>query len=117
MTRLGDACRRFGAEIIVMVPGSESDVAALRRSFPFARIVAAPADLRREELRGLGLQEAGGDIVAFTDECAAHGEEWIGVLERRARNEGGYGPAPNGTMDWARYLADRGLLFGNGRPK
>jgi hypothetical protein len=114
MARLGSACERFGAEIVVVVPGSDGDIAALRRQYPAARVLAAPADLAHDDLRGVGLLEATGDIVAFTDECESRGEEWLSVLERRAHNSGAYGPAPNGSIDWARYLEERGLLFRNG---
>jgi hypothetical protein len=114
MARLGSACERFGAEIVVVAPGSDGDIAALRRQYPAARVLAAPADLAHDDLRGVGLLEATGDIVAFTDECESRGEEWLSVLERRAHNSGAYGPAPNGSIDWARYLEERGLLFRNG---
>lgn len=117
MDRLAEPCQRFGAEIVIMVPGSDADVAALRKAHPSARVVGAPADLRPDELRSMGLMEAGGDIVAFTDERADTGEEWLGVLERRSRNEGGYGPVPNGKIDWARYLQEHGLLLSNGSSK
>jgi hypothetical protein len=114
MARLGSACERFGAEIVVVAPGSDGDIAALRRQYPAARVFATPADLAHDDLRGVGLLEATGDIVAFTDECESRGEECLSVLERRAHNSGAYGPAPNGSIDWARYLEERGLLFRNG---
>jgi hypothetical protein len=77
-------------------------------------VIAAPADLSDSDLRGVGLVEASGDIVAFTEDYQIRGEEWLAVLERRARTEGSYGPSPNGVMDWVRYLEDRGLLMRNG---
>lgn len=101
--------------MVVVVPAPEPEVEALRKRYPSARVVAAPADLSSDDLRGIGLLEAAGDIVAFTDECDLRGAEWLGVLERRARNSGEYGPKPNGKIDWARYLQERGLLSRNGR--
>jgi hypothetical protein len=112
--RRGEPCHRFGAEIVIVVHGAVGTVAALLKVNPGALVAAAPADLSREDVRGVGLLEATGDIVAFTDECETRGEEWIAVLERRARNAGSYGPSPNGTVDWARYLEDRGLLSRDG---
>ena len=97
-----------------MVPASETDVASLRKRYPSARVVAGPADLGPGELRSMGLQEAAGDIVAFTDERESRGADWLSVLERRARTDGGYGPTPNGQVDWARYLEERGFLRRNG---
>lgn len=114
MARLGDACSRFDAELIVMVPASEADVASLRKRYPSARVIAGPADLGPGELRSMGLQEAAGDIVAFTDERESRGADWLAVLERRARTDGGYGPTPNGKVDWARYLEEHGFLRRNG---
>lgn len=114
MSRLSGPCHRFGAEIVIVVHGAVGHVSALRKEYPDARVVGAPADLSSEDLRGAGLLEASGDIVAFTDDGEVRGEEWIAVLERRARNAGAYGPSTNGTVDWARYLADRGLLSRDG---
>ena len=76
--------------------------------------MVAPADLGENDLRGLGILEAGGDIVAFTGDCEVRGEEWLAVLERRARSDRAYGPTPNGATDWERYLQERGLLARNG---
>lgn len=112
--RLSAPSRRFGAEIVIVAPLPESEIAMLRARFPEARIVAAPADLRENDLRGLGMLEAGGDIVAFTEDCEIRGEEWLAVLERRARADATYGPTPNGATDWARYLEERGFLMRNG---
>lgn len=112
--RLCGPCCRFGAELVIVAPLPEAEVALLRERLPDARIVVAPADLGENELRALGIHEAGGDIVAFTEDCDARGEEWLSVLERRARSDGAYGPTPNGATNWAQYLADRGLLRRNG---
>ncbi|HSJ64407.1 MAG TPA: hypothetical protein VK922_10995 [Gemmatimonadaceae bacterium] len=114
MTRLGEACLRGGAEIIIVVQGPDREVAAVRKQYPEARVVGAAADLSPHDLRSQGLLEASGDIVAFTDAEESRGEEWLSVLERRCRNAGGYGPSPNGSVDWARYLEENGLLSRNG---
>jgi hypothetical protein len=114
MQRLAGPCRRFAAEIVIVAPVSDAEVSALRKRYPMAQVVAAPADLGESDLRGLGLLEAAGDIVAFTGDGQIRGEEWLAVLERRSRTEGGYGPTPNGASDWARYLHERGLLMRNG---
>jgi GT2 family glycosyltransferase len=114
MNRLSGPCRRFDAEILVVAPLPEAEVAALRKRFPGARIIAAPADLGESDLRALGIMEAGGDIVAFTEDCDLRGEEWIGVLERRARANRDYGPLPNGAVDWPAYLEGLGVISRNG---
>jgi hypothetical protein len=96
-----------------VVPASYADIAVLKKRYQGARVVAAPADFSDEDLRGFGLLEAGGDIVAITEDGASRGEEWLGVLERRARNDGGYGPAANGSTDWVRYLQELGAIPSN----
>lgn len=115
MRRLGGPCSRIGAEIVIVAPMAEADVASLRDRYAEARIVPAPADVGESDLRSLGILEASGDIVAFTEDAEIRGEEWLAVLERRARTQGAYGPTPNGAIDWARYLQERGLLERNGR--
>jgi hypothetical protein len=115
MRRLGGPCSRIGAEIVIVAPMAEADVVSLRDRYADARILPAPADVGENDLRCLGILEASGDIVAFTGDGDVRGEEWLAVLERRARTHGAYGPTPNGTIDWARYLQERGLLERNGR--
>lgn len=114
VNRLTAPCRRFEAEILIVAPVPEAEVALLRKRFPDARVVVAPADLGESDLRGLGIMEAGGDIVAFTEDCEPRGEEWLAVLERRARANSDYGPSPNGKVDWAKYFQERGVIARNG---
>lgn len=113
--RLEHSCARLEAEIIIVVQGTIADSVSLQKRFTTARVVPAPADAGGGDLRGLGMLEAGGDIVAFTEDCQMRGEEWIAVLERRAKGPDGYGPASNGKIDWVRYLEERGVLSRNGR--
>lgn len=112
--RLEHSCARFGAEIVIVLQGTLADAATLQRRFTASRVVAAPADVGADDLRGLGMLEASGDIVAITEDCQVRGEEWVAVLERRAEAAGRYGPTGNGKVDWARYLEERGLLSRNG---
>jgi hypothetical protein len=114
MTRLGEPCRRFGAEMVIVVSGATSEIATLRKRHPEARVIAAAADMAHDDLRGVGLLEASGDIVAFTEDGDMRGAEWLAVLERRANNGVPYGPKPNGSTDWPRYLEERGLLLRDG---
>lgn len=113
--RLEQSCRRLDAEVVIVVPGTIAEATSLQQRFASARVVPAPADAAGGDLRGLGMLEAGGDIVAFTEDCQMRGEEWIAVLERRAKGPDGYGPTSNGKIDWTRYLEERGLLTRNGR--
>ncbi|HUF29314.1 MAG TPA: hypothetical protein VMM77_01530 [Gemmatimonadaceae bacterium] len=112
--RLAEPCARFAAEIVIVVPASSSDFARLKKRYKAARVVQAPVDYGDDDLRGFGLLEAGGDIVAITADHDVRGEEWLAVLERRARNNGVYGPTVNGATDWARHLEDLGAIPRNG---
>jgi hypothetical protein len=114
MSRLAEPCARFAAEILIVVPVANADLARLKKRYEPARVVAAPADFGDEDLRSFGMLEAGGDIVAITRECENRGEEWLGVLERRARNDGAYGPALNGAANWAPHLQKLGEISRNG---
>ena len=114
MDRLAEPCARFDAEIVIVVPATAADLARLKKRYHAARVIQAPADFGDDDLRGFGLLEAGGDIVAITADHEIRGEEWLAVLERRARNAGGYGPAVNGTTDWVRHLQNLGAIPRNG---
>lgn len=114
MDRLGEPCARFDAEIVIVVPAAAADLARLRKRYKAARVVQAPADFGDEDLRGFGLLEACGDIVAITSDYEIRGEEWLAVLERRAQNAGEYGPAVNGATDWVRHLQNLGAIPRNG---
>ncbi len=114
MDRLAEPCARFGAEIVIVVPSASADLARLKKRYKEARVIQAPADYGDGDLRGFGLLEAGGDIVAITADHEVRGEEWLAVLERRARNGGDYGPVVNGTTDWLSHLQNLGAISRNG---
>lgn len=113
LSRLAPRCEDFAAELLVVYPGTEPEIARLQEHFAGVRFFLAPSDRSVVELRAQGMGEAAGDIVAITEECDARGEEWLDVFARRARGKGGYGPSPNGASDWPRLLAERGVI-GNG---
>lgn len=112
LARLSPRCEEFGAELLVVFPGMEGEVAPLRQHFSGIRFLLAPADRAPAELRAQGMGEAAGDIVAITEECDDRGEEWLDVFARRARGKGGYGPPPNGASEWPRELLSRGVIDG-----
>jgi hypothetical protein len=70
VTRLAAQCERSGSFGVIVVTGAAPvDETALGRR---VRMVAAPADAGRTELRHLAMQHAEGDIVLIEDvECGA----------------------------------------------
>lgn len=105
-------CSRASAELIVVRAGPAAEVSALMRAFPGVRFVQAPADSGIPQLRGLGMNEAGGDIVTFTDDGSAPAPDWLASLVRppRAAIER-VDSAPRARESaWPAFLAQVGIL-------
>jgi hypothetical protein len=107
---LAARCKSAGVELIVAWSGYPAQLAALKRTIPGVRFVAAPPDAPTEQLRSLGLAEAGGDVVAITDDEGLSDEGRISMLLSLASDgdaAGEVGATPN---DWASYLSRSGLF-------
>jgi hypothetical protein len=116
LTSLLPPCARVGAEVVVVraaaALGDATSVAATG-----ARFVHAPHDASVRQLRGLGMAEATGDIVALADERSALNGDWIATLLRRAGGDGAdvLDDAGPRATDWGSYFSERGL-FAEWRP-
>ena len=73
-------CSGAGLELIVARAGATT---ALEAAFPDVRFVRAAEGSAVEELRALGVMEAQGDIIAFTDDDTSVPEEWLAWLTMR----------------------------------
>jgi hypothetical protein len=104
------SCASVGAEVVVVRTGTSSEVTSLARVHGAARFVQAPHDATMRQLRGIGMAEATGDIVAITDEMGAT-PHWIGLLLRRASDAAPEVAAP-APVDWDAYFSERGLFAG-----
>lgn len=93
--------------------GTASEVAALARANPGARIIQAPHDATLRQLRSIGMAETTGDIVALADERSGCDTEWLALLLRHAGIELPLEPpvpATGGASDWSTYFSERGLF-------
>lgn len=61
-------CAPAGIELLVVRADAPARIASMRRAHSDVRFVAAPAGSLLEELRSIGANHAGGDIVAIVDD-------------------------------------------------
>jgi GT2 family glycosyltransferase len=114
-------CAQQGAELIVARASSPNEVGALARAMPQVRFIAAPRDATIPQLRGIGMAEATGDIVALTEDHCIADEHWVEVILRHAMEGadvvgGGMGNAQRSrAVDWGAYFAEYGF-FAPSRP-
>jgi hypothetical protein len=115
-------CNRAVAELIVARACGAAELMELRAAFPLARFISAPATATIPELRGLGLAESTGDIVALTEDHCVADPEWVETLQRNAHGPadvigGGMGNAQRDrAVDWAAYFSEYGF-FADTRPE
>src|SRR5690349_18597004 len=57
-------CERMGAQLIVARSSSPADIAALEKLYPGVEFIEVPSGASIPELRGIGMAQASGDIVA-----------------------------------------------------
>lgn len=116
LASLRPQCQRHSAEIIVARSGPTTELNELRRTMPDVHFVAAPPTASIPELRGLGMAESTGDIVALTEDHCVADETWVETLLRHAQDPadvigGGMGNAQrNRTVDWAAYFSEYGFF-------
>jgi GT2 family glycosyltransferase len=106
------------AEVVVARAGEPDDLSALVERYPSVRFVEAPAGSGIPELRGLGMKNADGDIVALTEDHCVATPDWLDQLVRAQR---GGADVAGGSMDnaqraraidWAAYFAEYGFFAG-----
>lgn len=116
-----EQCGRLGAEIVVARPSDLGDLAAVRRSYPGVRVVAAPERSTVPQLRSVGLAAAHGDIVAVTEDHCVADPDWLellasGVAAGADVVGGGMDNAQRErAVDWAAYFSEYGF-FSTTRP-
>jgi glycosyltransferase involved in cell wall biosynthesis len=111
-------CRQLNGELVVCRAGTPDEVAAVARARPGARFVAAPPDADIPVLRGIGLAEARGALVALTEDHCVAADGWLQALVVGARDGaevvgGGMGNARRErAVDCAAYFAEYGFFDG-----
>jgi hypothetical protein len=90
LAAVGESCRDADAEVVVAVAGG-AEPAALRAAHPGARVVFGGPDEPVGALRGRGMREASGDLVALADDLAPPRPDWLDPLIRAQRAFRGLG--------------------------
>jgi GT2 family glycosyltransferase len=113
-------CARHHAPLVVARAGSDADLATLRQHWPDVRFLPAPAGSTIPELRGIGLAEAAGALVAVTEDHCIPGPDWLARLAAAPADRDVVGGAMGNArrdraVDWAAYFSDYGF-FAASRP-
>ncbi len=114
-------CADRGAEVIVARADSPAELADLARRFPHVRVVAAPAGSDIPRLRGTGMLQAAGDLVAVTEDHCLAQPGWLKELATAARDAdvvgGSVGNARSArAIDRAAYYSEYGFFSWTRRP-
>lgn len=117
LASLRDQCTRWSAELIVARAGRAGDVTALAARYPGARFVACAPGATVPELRAAGMQAAGGDIVALTEDHCVAAPDWLTELLSGTRDRDVVGGAMSNaqerrSVDWGAYFAEYGFFAG-----
>jgi len=114
-------CEQMGAQLIVARSAYTGDVGSLAKAYPDVEFIEAPSGASIPELRGIGMAQAAGDIVALTEDHCVADEHWLESIAQQAGDGahvigGGMGNAQRDrTIDWAAYFSEYGF-FAPGRP-
>lgn len=105
-------CSRFDAELIVVRAAAHAEVQTLARLHPTVRFVVAPADATASQLRVVGMGEANGDIVVFTEDCSIPDSLWLASVMDKAVPRDAETSLADHPMDWRAYFSATGALTG-----
>jgi glycosyl transferase family 2 len=104
-----------GAEVVVVDRSGHAMRASIREGFPAARVIAMPEGTSLPEMRGRGLAEARGRMIAVLGEHLRPGVTWLRTLaeaERSGRDAIGgpieSGGSGEGAARWAFFLSEYG---------
>lgn len=106
-------CKELSAEFVVALPrGVAYD--ALRDEWNI-RFVSVPDDATPSDVRRLAMAHATGDIVFVLDWSVLEGDEWCDRIRRyeassRIGAGSGNGRREDAAVDWAEFLAVRGVI-------
>ena len=111
-------CGRFDAELIVVRAVPFAEMQLLGALYPAARFVLAPANAVVPELRALGMAEADGDIVVFSEDGIVPENRWLSMIMARVFPSNAEISASDHSFDWPAYFTASGAFtrkdFGNG---
>lgn len=105
------------AEVVVVDRAGEATRAAIRHLFPGVRIVAMDEGAPLPEMRGRGLAEARGGMIAVLGEHLRPASSWLrAIVDAQARGRDAIGgPIDNGepasAAEWAFFLSEYGRFM------
>ncbi|HXF95970.1 MAG TPA: hypothetical protein VNI61_07685 [Gemmatimonadales bacterium] len=97
--RLRAACREMQVELVVVRALRPGELARVPPGADGVRLIAAPPEASVADLRRLGMTEAAGDIVAFTEETGALALDWTELFLRWTGELAGALPPPGTATD------------------
>ena len=104
------AAQENGVEVLVVRADTPSRLSELAREFAGVRFVMAPPGVTRDELLMLGMAEATGHIVSFSEDSALATGDWHRTFARR---QGRWVPRPATgdalVTDWLAVLRSAGV--------
>lgn len=108
-------CNQFVAELIVVRAGTAAEIMDLRASYPDVRFIAAAPATAIPQLRGIGMAESTGDIVALTEDHCVVDPSWVATLLQNADGADVIGGSMDNAqrdraVDWAAYFAEYGFF-------
>jgi glycosyltransferase involved in cell wall biosynthesis len=110
----------LAVETLVVAAGSETARAARSRANRSVRVIELPRTASVPELRGAGLREARGAVVALLEDHLRPAPGWLAALVSRHRRcpttlavGGAVDPVDTGrSVDWAAYFCEYGAHMG-----
>jgi glycosyltransferase involved in cell wall biosynthesis len=110
-------CREHSAAIVVARADTPEGVAQLEQEYPDVRFVQVSPAATIPQLRGLGLAQAEGDIVALTEDHCVAAPDWISQLAAAPGASDVVGGAMGNArrdraLDWAAYFSEYGFFAG-----
>jgi hypothetical protein len=103
-------------EIIVARAATAAELVELSAAIPGVRWLGAPPSTTIAQLRGLGMSESTGDIVALIEDRRVAADGWIDALLRcqddpaRARNDDLADIWQPRAIDWRMYFAENAFF-------
>jgi GT2 family glycosyltransferase len=114
LAALGEQDGAPAAEVVIVDRAGEETREAIRRRFPSARLLAMPAHTPLPEMRGRGVAEARGRMIAVLGEHLRPAPSWLRAIAEAAREgrDAIGGPIESGRLagaaEWAFYLSEYG---------
>ncbi|MGI9076811.1 MAG: glycosyltransferase family 2 protein [Gemmatimonadaceae bacterium] len=103
-------CARLDAELIVVRAAPGAEIQILGTLHPAVRFLPAPGGTTVPELRSLGMAEANGDIVVFSEDAVVRENRWLAMIMAHVFPTDAEVSASDRPFDWPAYFAASGTF-------